>query len=273
MKRQSRDTDSKKQILRKLLTELPISQSFSRAAEILVFKTIKMERPILDLGCGDGLFAETIFDGAKGAIKAGIDISPQEIEIAARRAIYQEVKVVNAVALPYPNNFFATVFSNSSVEHMENLEKVLSETARVLSPLGKFVFLVPHPGTENYFLNKIILEKLKLPFLAKITVNFRHKIFKHYHLFDASVWKKKLQLAGFDLVEYYFVGGKSNRLIVDFFYPFFILGKFFKILFNRWVFPPRWPVILFSERFLIDFLPDKPTLQGPGLLMIARKRK
>jgi len=273
MKRPDKQLGSKKQILRRLLNELPISQSFSRAAEVLVFKTIKMEKPILDLGCGDGLFAETLFDGAKGAIKAGIDISSQEIEIASRRAVYQEVRAVDAAVLPYQDKSFATVFSNSSVEHMENLEKVLSEAARVLAPSGKFIFLVPHPATENFFLNKIILEKLKLPFLAKITVDFRHKIFKHYHLFDAFVWKKKLQLAGFDLVGYYFVGGERNRLIVDFFYPFFILGKFFKILFNRWVFPPRWPIIFFAERFLIDFLPDKPTSHGPGLLMIAQKRK
>lgn len=263
---------NKKEILRRLLNELPISQSFSRAAEILALSEIEMKEPILDLGCGDGLFTDTLFGGVGGAVKAGVDISPKEVKLACRRAVYQEVKVADAASLPYPDGFFATVMSNSSVEHMEHSEKVLGEVGRILQPGGKFIFLVPHPGTDNFFLNKVILEKVGLRSLAKITARLRHYLIGHLHLLDQGDWQKKLHKTGFNLLEYRFVGGGKNYLVIDLFYPFFLLGKLFKKLFNRYVFPPRQPVIFFAEKFLSGFLPPRPLSDGPGLLIVAQKQ-
>jgi SAM-dependent methyltransferase len=46
-------------------------------------------------------------------------------------------------ALPYASKTFATVFSNSVLEHIPEQEPVLREIARVLRPGGRFIATVP----------------------------------------------------------------------------------------------------------------------------------
>ena len=45
---------------------------------------------------------------------------------------------------PFPNNYFASGFSNSVLEHIPHIDVVLAETARVLKPGAPFYFCVPN---------------------------------------------------------------------------------------------------------------------------------
>ena len=45
--------------------------------------------------------------------------------------------------LPYADRRFATVISNSVLEHIPQVDDVLAEIARVLQPGGRFIFCVP----------------------------------------------------------------------------------------------------------------------------------
>ena len=99
----------------------------------------------LDLGCGDGHLMKVILDAVGSRDLVGLDLDPAETAIARARNIYREVVTAPADQMPFPDHGFDYVFSNSVLEHIENIDGVLREVARVLRPNGCFLFTVPGP--------------------------------------------------------------------------------------------------------------------------------
>lgn len=100
------------------------------------------ERPLLDLGCGDGLIGRTLFP-APGAIDVGLDPWATQLRQAGALDVYRHIDQGHGAALPYRSGSFATAFSNSVLEHIADLKPVLREVGRVLRPSGRFIFTVP----------------------------------------------------------------------------------------------------------------------------------
>lgn len=113
-----------------------------RAVELRAIATVDFGRPILDLGCGDGLIAQVLFNGEK-PIEVGFDPWFAQVHQVPAAHAYVAVQQALGDAMPYVDNYFATVFSNSVLEHIPRLGPVLQEVARVLKPGGKFVATVP----------------------------------------------------------------------------------------------------------------------------------
>lgn len=99
-------------------------------------------RPLLDLGCGDGLIGEIAFRNLGGA-DVGLDPWVSQLRRARALDAYRHVDQADGHALPYAEASFATVFSNSVLEHIAEVESVLHEVRRVLRPGGHFVFTAP----------------------------------------------------------------------------------------------------------------------------------
>jgi SAM-dependent methyltransferase len=98
----------------------------------------------LDLGCGDGRITKIIMEKAGAEWKLiGLDVDQEEIDLAKEVGIYEKVHVANATHIDDLDNIFDFVFSNSVLEHIDNLMPVLTEVSRVLKPGGKFIFTVP----------------------------------------------------------------------------------------------------------------------------------
>jgi ubiquinone/menaquinone biosynthesis C-methylase UbiE len=96
---------------------------------------------VLDVATGDGDFIRTLeqalmdFDSF-----TGIDVSEEQIE----RARKNEAKGVSFIAmnaedLEFPDNSFDTVCIASSLHHLEDVERVLSEMRRDLRPGGRLI--------------------------------------------------------------------------------------------------------------------------------------
>jgi ubiquinone/menaquinone biosynthesis C-methylase UbiE len=152
------------------------SSALIRSIEAKLLSRIQFRKPILDLGCGNGMFTSFVSDN----VDAGIDISLKAINLASKRKIYKELKQADASQnIPYPDNYFSSIFSNSTLEHIKNLDGALKEANRVLKINGDFIFTVP---TE------------KFPFKAE------H--YKHYNMLNLKKWKEKLRKHGFKIVEY-----------------------------------------------------------------------
>ena len=66
----------------------PLALAFERTLECRILSQQRFERPILDLGCGDGLFARVLF---AEPIDTGVDPSEQELRKADRTGLYQEL--------------------------------------------------------------------------------------------------------------------------------------------------------------------------------------
>jgi len=124
---------------------------------------------ILDVGCGIGGLFSNIAD--KDAYEFyGIDFSEVAIENIQKRlkGVFVQGDVHN---LPFEENFFDNVICMETLEHVDNVQKVLSEIKRVLKPLGRLLITVPEqesdidakdwPGGISLHINSFSTESLK----------------------------------------------------------------------------------------------------------------
>ncbi|HJQ70077.1 MAG TPA: bifunctional 2-polyprenyl-6-hydroxyphenol methylase/3-demethylubiquinol 3-O-methyltransferase UbiG [Blastocatellia bacterium] len=97
---------------------------------------------VLDVGCGGGLLAERF--ACEGASVTGIDLSRESLFAARRHARADRVEIdyvnANAESFPFLDSAFDAVVSTDFLEHVTDLDKVVSESARVLKPAGLFLY-------------------------------------------------------------------------------------------------------------------------------------
>lgn len=96
----------------------------------------------LDVGCGGGILAEEF--AAAGFSVTGIDPSENSIQTAKRHAVKNGLAIRYDVGsgeqLPYNDNSFDVVYCCDVLEHVRDVNKTISEIARVLKPGGMFFF-------------------------------------------------------------------------------------------------------------------------------------
>ncbi|WGH79645.1 bifunctional 2-polyprenyl-6-hydroxyphenol methylase/3-demethylubiquinol 3-O-methyltransferase UbiG [Jannaschia ovalis] len=99
-------------------------------------------KDVLDLGCAGGFMAEALAE--KGARVTGIDPAAKAIEAARAHAAEQghDIRYDTGVGeeLPYDDAAFDAVVCVDVLEHVQDLDRVLAEVARVLRPGGLFLF-------------------------------------------------------------------------------------------------------------------------------------
>ena len=103
----------------------------------------KVERSLLDVGCGGGQAAIRMKERYPYLILTGIDMSKEMISSARRRARNKgyeiRFEVADAQALPFPNAGFDVVYSFGSAKHWPDPLKGLGECWRVLRPGGELL--------------------------------------------------------------------------------------------------------------------------------------
>lgn len=98
----------------------------------------------LDLGCGDGKLMRILIEASRPLPSlVGVDIDPLETRDAVESGVYRRVHTCPAERIPEADAAFDFVYSNSVLEHIENIESVIAEVGRVLRPGGRFLFTVP----------------------------------------------------------------------------------------------------------------------------------
>lgn len=97
---------------------------------------------ILDVGCGGGLLAEEF--ARAGFQVTGIDPAPESIETARAHAAASglaiEYETGSGERLPFAKASFAHVACCDVLEHVDDVERVIGEIARVLKPGGLFLY-------------------------------------------------------------------------------------------------------------------------------------
>jgi len=96
----------------------------------------------LDIGCGGGLLAEEV--ARLGCRVTGIDPSAASILVAQIHAAEMRLGITYRVAhgesIPYPAATFDLVYCCDVLEHVDDLDAVIAETARVLKPGGIYFY-------------------------------------------------------------------------------------------------------------------------------------
>ncbi|HEX4928023.1 MAG TPA: class I SAM-dependent methyltransferase [Burkholderiales bacterium] len=139
---------TREELLAGLLRENPFQPATSWWRAVELEAVIKHGLPSgkgLDLGCGDGKLMRLLLDGLATSPPAlvGADIDPLETRDAAASGVYQRVHTTPGSRIPEPDASFDFVYSNSVLEHIDDLEPVIAEVSRLLKPGGRFVFTVP----------------------------------------------------------------------------------------------------------------------------------
>lgn len=259
-----------------LLEQSPAAWALIRANEIRHLHDIKFNPPVLDVGCGDGFVAKIILQNRNQQFDWGIDLSPNEISIAKKSGIYKNCKVANVYNLPFKNNFFQTVFSNSVIEHIPDLHQSISEMSRVLKTNGELIITVPTPYLTSYLAGVNLFKKLKLKFLANLYGKFFNKMFAHYNLHDHKSWEKILLNHKLKLKSHTYYHNKkmiqTHELLSYLSLPY-IISKFFL---GYWLTFPRLRKILivpWLKKILYPLYLEDSKAQGGSVLIIAKKIK
>lgn len=96
----------------------------------------------LDVGCGGGLLAEEF--ARLGSAVTGVDPSEESLAAARRHAAERGLPITyrraTGEALPFPPGTFDVVYCCDVLEHVQDLDQVIAETARVLKPGGVYLF-------------------------------------------------------------------------------------------------------------------------------------
>lgn len=188
-----------------------------------------IKSPILDLGCGDGFFAKTVW--GKGKIDIGLDLPNERTKKIEKSQIYKKIAYFNGVNIPFRENFFQTIVSNCVLEHVEKLPELLKEINRVLKKDGYFLTGVMCDKWEEYLFGaKIFGEKYQ---------KFMRKKQDHKNLFSLEKWRKIFKKSGFQIISETGYLSKKTSLWMDIFhyisFPELITYKFF----GKWVLFPK----------------------------------
>ncbi len=104
--------------------------------------------PVLDLGCGTGLFLECATRW--GITCEGLDGSAAAVELSMQRIAPSKIfHSVLGAPLPFPSDFYSAVVMNQVIEHLDPAATVdtLKEIFRILKPGG--LFYIASPSAYN----------------------------------------------------------------------------------------------------------------------------
>jgi SAM-dependent methyltransferase len=234
----------KKDYLWLQIKEMPYFRGLLRAVEARAYQDIILKEPILDLGCGDGHFASIAFDRP---IDVGIDPWSGPVKLAAKQGSYKQV--INGLGnqLPFPDEYFGSVVSNSVLEHIEDLDVVIKEVARVIKPNGIFIFCVPN----HFFLENLSIstwfDRIHLTGLGNLYRKFFNKISRHHHCDSPEVWEKRLSEAGFSIDKWWHYFSPKALHVLEWGHYFGLPSLIIHFLFRRWILIPKKWNLSFTE--------------------------
>ncbi len=251
------------------IRELPYFRGVLRAVEARFYQSIELTEPVLDLGCGDGHFASIAFERP---LTVGLDPWWKPVKEAAQRGAYRLTLRGSGSKMPFGDETFASVVSNSVLEHIPDLMPVLEETARVLKPAGWFVFCVPN----HRFLGSLSIaqsfDRAGLRGLAKRYRSFFNQISRHYHCDDFPTWQDRLSRTGFEVIRQWDYFSPRALAVLEWGHYFGLPSLVSRWLFKRWILV-RQPWNLRITRKICETVYQEPSEQQYGVysFYIARK--
>lgn len=250
------------------LEVMPLSLALLRSIEAKYLASGDLTLPILDLGCGTGEFAQGFFRHQQ--VYIGLDISLPDVIQAKKTYKYHQSICADGRKLPFKNNCFNSVVSVSTLEHINQPDRVITEIFRVLAPGGKLVMTVNTPkiGQMLYWPN--VLKKLGLSKLAESYTKFFHQVFKHRTLWGEHQWRNILTSSGFKQQNVKQIFSPEAISHFDRWLPTALIAQLFKLTFGRrWVYRPSFVNRWLANRY--GWLVEKPETVGGNLFIVTSK--
>jgi SAM-dependent methyltransferase len=221
--------------LRRYLELTPAALAVERSVECEILKEQSFARPILDVGCGDGIFAHILFDER---LDLGVDIDPEEVARANTTGAYHKLLVCPGSAIPVGDGSFNTIISNSVLEHIPDLMPVLSEAHRILADGGAFFVTLPTDRLEHNSLPARILSALGLHKLELQYGKFHNSFWRHFNVHTTIGWRDLFESVGFSIESERLYASPNFSSFYDLLMPSAIPSIAAKKLCGRWFLIP-----------------------------------
>ena len=229
------EINAKGGFLKSYLGYAPLALALERVLECHILSRKEFLRPVLDIGCGDGIFVDVLF---KEDIDVGVDLDAAELERCKNHGKHKELILSGANQIPKPDKYFKTIFANSVLEHIPDVQGVLKEAARLLADDGKIYFTLPTEKFEQYTLGFQLLSMLKLKDLAKSFTRFFNRFWKHYHCHDRAGWSRLFEEHGLRVSDCREYDPKISCLLNDSLIPLGFFSFLSRKFFQRWFLIP-----------------------------------
>ncbi len=253
---------------RRQLGELPAFRALLREVEARFYADLPLPPPVLDLGCGDGHFATVAFPQG---LEVGLDPWWKPLQEARTHHAYHLLSRADGARMPFADASFATVVSNSVLEHIPAVEPVLYEVGRVLRPGGRFYFCVPGPNFRRFLSVARALDTVKLHALAEAYRRLFDRIARHYDYSTPETWAARLARAGLSVERWWTYFSPAATAALEWGHPLGLPCVVVKKLTGRWLLTPaRWNLWL-TEALLRRYVEEPLPPEGACLFFIATK--
>jgi len=126
------------------------------------------DKTVLDYGCGDGKFTNTLVNAGASEV-FGIDISQNALGFARKLVPSANFMVFQGEQIEFSDKYFDVIFSLDVIEHISDndRDRILTELIRILKPGGKLVLTVPSINKNldakhfRHFIPGELIDKLK----------------------------------------------------------------------------------------------------------------
>ena len=174
----------------------PAALCVKECARLSALRRHSCPGPILDVGCGDGMFARIAFADVD---VWGIDIDAKEGRWAAATGSYAQVILGDVTRATLPKSFFATCVANCSLEHVPRIDLALKNVRESLQPGGRAYLFVPNRDWAREFLSYRTLCAVGFDPAAELLRSSIDAFFKHHHLYDESGWHDVVAASGLEV--------------------------------------------------------------------------
>ncbi|MDH7488405.1 MAG: class I SAM-dependent methyltransferase [Anaerolineae bacterium] len=216
---------------RQHLPEVPAFRALIRAVECRLLAEVEMPGPVLDIGCGDGIFAQIL---AGGRWFAGVDTWAQGVRQAQARRAYRHALVASGTRLPFADGAFHTVVSNCVLEHIPDVDAVLREANRVLVIGGRFALTVPSHLFADMLFGSTTCKRLGLHRLGRAYGAWFNRKARHYHCDSPEKWVARLDDAGFAVERWQYYLSHAALQAIDLAHYYGLPSLFWNKVLGRW---------------------------------------
>ena len=216
---------------RRYFPHTPAALCVKECARLSALRKHRCPPPILDVGCGDGLFASVAFADAE---VWGIDIDAREGRWAVASRAYSQVVLADITRAHLPQAFFETCVANCSLEHVPRIDLAMRNIYDSLKPGGRVLMFVPNKDWVQHMLSYRLLTSMGASGLAASLQQSIDTFFRHEHLYDQAGWRKVLGDAGFEVEAVDPVLSSATTVAFEMLLLPSLAGKLNKTLTTRW---------------------------------------